>query len=66
MCRSGNIVPFDGVAGTMGAKDRVGRVGQVGLRLVGGLLNHTLGVMAWRVAGKLQIKAAEAACRQWA
>lgn len=49
----GHVVPFDRVAGAVRAKDRVGRVGQIGLGLIGGRLDDALGIMASRIAGEL-------------
>ena len=49
----GDVVPLDGVAGAVRAKDRVGRVGQIGLGLIGGRLDDALGIMASRIAGEL-------------
>ena len=40
----------------MRAKDRVGRVGQIGLGLIGGRLDDALGIMASRIAGELQVQ----------
>ena len=40
----------------MRAKDRVGRVGQIGLGLIGGRLDYALGIMTGRVTGELQIQ----------
>lgn len=54
--RSGCVVPFDRVAGAVGAKDRVGRVGQIGLGLVGGSLDYALAIMASRITGELQVQ----------
>lgn len=55
MRRGGDVVPFDGVAGAVRAEDRVGRVGQIGFGLIGGRLDHALGIMAGRIAGELQV-----------
>ena len=52
----GDVVPLDGVAGAVRAKDRVGRVGQIGLGLIGGRLDDALGIMASRIAGELQVQ----------
>ena len=49
----GDVVPFDRVTGAVGAKDRIGRVGQIGLGLIGGRLDDALGIMASRIAGEL-------------
>lgn len=51
--RGGYVIPFDRVAGAVRAKDRVGRVGQIGLGLIGGRLDDALGIMASRIAGEL-------------
>ena len=51
--RGGYVVPFDRVAGAVRAKDRIGRVGQIGLGLIGGSLDYALGIMASRIAGEL-------------
>ena len=40
----------------MRAKDRVGRVGQIGLGLIGGRLDYALGIMARRIADELQVQ----------
>ena len=54
--RGGYVVPFDRVAGAVRAKDRVGRVGQIGLGLIGGRIDHALGIMASRITGELQVQ----------
>ena len=54
--RGGHVVPFDRVTGAVRAKDRVGRVGQIGLGLIGGRLDYALGIMACRIAGELQVQ----------
>ena len=51
--RGGYVVPFDRVTGTVRAKDRIGRVGQIGLGLIGGRLDDALSIMASRIAGEL-------------
>ena len=51
--RGGYVVPFDRVTGAVRAKDRIGRVGQIGLGLIGGRLDYALGIMASRIAGEL-------------
>ena len=48
----GDFVPFDGVAGTVGAEDRVGGVVQIGFGIVGGGCDDLFGVMAWLVAAE--------------
>ena len=53
--RGGHVVPFDRVTGAMRAKDRIGRVGQIGLGLIGSRLDDALGIMASRIAGELQV-----------
>lgn len=53
MRRGGYVVPLDGVASAVRAKDRIGRVGQIGLGLIGGRLDDALSIMASRIAGKL-------------
>ena len=53
---TGYVVPFDRVTGAVGAKDRVGRVGQIGLGFIGGSLDDALGIMAGRVTGELQVQ----------
>ena len=40
----------------MRAEDRVGRVGQIGFGLIGGRLDHALGIMAGRIARELQVQ----------
>ena len=42
----------------MRAKDRIGRVGQIGLGLIGGRLDYALGIMASRITGELQVQMA--------
>lgn len=49
----GYVVPFDRVTGAVRAKDRIGRVGQIGLGPIGGRLDDALGIMASRIAGEL-------------
>lgn len=49
----GDVIPLNGVASAVRAKDRVGRVGQIGLGLIGGRLDDALGIMASCIAGKL-------------
>ena len=49
----GDVVPFDRITGAVRAKDRIGRVGQIGLGLIGSRLDDALGIMASRIAGEL-------------
>ena len=48
----GDFVPFDGVASTVGAEDRVGGVVHIGFGIVGGGCDDLFGVMAWLVAAE--------------
>ncbi len=51
--RGRHVAPFDRVTGAVRAKDRIGRVGQIGLGLIGSRLDYALGIMASRIAGEL-------------
>ena len=48
----GDFIPFDGVAGTVGAEDRVGGVVQICFGIVSGGCDDLFGVMAWLVAAE--------------
>ena len=48
----GHLVPFDRVAGAVGAEHRIGGIVQIRLRIIVRLSHHPLLVMAWTVSGE--------------
>lgn len=47
-----DLIPFDRVAGTMRAENRIRRIGQIGSRQIVRLLNDLVSIMTWSIASR--------------